>query len=134
MKWLRRVKVVDRFYMTYNDYGHLRQDPVDAALSMQVGPKSVITYPSGGQQLPGKGFYEISGLAWSGGGVVSRGGSIHRRWRDLDGRQNSRGRHIAWRIRGSASTGLGTEQRPCSCRAARTKWARFNQIDGWSAA
>ena len=72
VKWLRRIKVVDRFYMTYNDYGHLRQDPDDAALSYQIGPKSVITFPSGGQQLPGSGFYEISGLAWSGGGAVSR--------------------------------------------------------------
>ena len=72
VKWLRRIKVVDRFYMTYNDYGHLRQDPADAALSYQIGPKSVITYPSGAQQLPGAGFYQISGLAWSGGGAVSR--------------------------------------------------------------
>jgi sulfane dehydrogenase subunit SoxC len=39
-------------------------------LSYQIGPKSVITFPSGGQQLPGKGFYEISGLAWSGGGAI----------------------------------------------------------------
>jgi sulfane dehydrogenase subunit SoxC len=58
--------------MTYNDYGHLRQDSDDAALGMQIGPKSVITYPSGGQQLPGRGFYEVSGLAWSGGGAVSK--------------------------------------------------------------
>ena len=72
VKWLRRIKVVDQFYMTYNDYGHLRQDSDDAALSMQIGPKSVITYPSGGQQLPGTGFFEVSGLAWSGGGKVSR--------------------------------------------------------------
>ncbi len=72
VKWLRRVKVVDRFYMTYNDYGHLRRDPDDAALSYQIGPKSVITHPSGGQQLPERGFYEIRGLAWSGGGRVSR--------------------------------------------------------------
>jgi len=72
VKWLRRIKVVDRYYMTYNDYGHLRQDPDGTALGMQIGPKSVITYPSGGQQLPGTGFYEVSGLAWSGGGAVSR--------------------------------------------------------------
>ena len=72
VKWLRRIKVVDQFYMTYNDYGHLRRDSDDAALSYQIGPKSVITYPSGGQELPGTGFYEISGLAWSGGGAVSR--------------------------------------------------------------
>jgi sulfane dehydrogenase subunit SoxC len=72
VKWLRRIKVVDQFYMTYNDYGHLRQDSDDAALSFQVGPKSVITVPSGGQQLPGRGFYEVRGLAWSGGGAVAR--------------------------------------------------------------
>ena len=43
-----------------------------AALSDQIGPKSVITFPSGGQQLPGRGFYEISGLAWSGGGAIRK--------------------------------------------------------------
>jgi sulfane dehydrogenase subunit SoxC len=69
-KWLRRIKVVDRYYMNYNDYGHLDRDPKVAALDYQIGPKSVITFPSGGQQLPGRGFYEISGLAWSGGGAI----------------------------------------------------------------
>ena len=38
----------------------------------QIGPKSVITSPSGEQQLPGRGFYEITGLAWSGGGAIRR--------------------------------------------------------------
>ena len=71
-KWLRRMKVVDRFYMTYNDYGHLRDDAKSTALSFSWGPKSVITFPSGGQQLPGPGFYQISGLAWSGGGAVRK--------------------------------------------------------------
>jgi sulfane dehydrogenase subunit SoxC len=69
-KWLRRIKVVDRYYMNYNDFGHLDRDPKVAALDYQIGPKSVITFPSAGQQLPGKGFYEISGLAWSGGGAI----------------------------------------------------------------
>ena len=69
-KWLRRIKVVDRYYMNYNDFGHLDRDPKVAALDYQIGPKSVITFPSGGQQLPGRGFYEISGLAWSGGGAI----------------------------------------------------------------
>ena len=72
VKWLRRIKVVDQFYMTYNDYGHLHQDSDTAALGMQIGPKSVITFPSGEQQLPGPGFYEVSGLAWSGGGAVTK--------------------------------------------------------------
>jgi sulfane dehydrogenase subunit SoxC len=69
-KWLRRIKVVDRYLMNYSDYGHLREDDAGAALGYQIGPKSVITYPSGTQQLPGKGTYEISGLAWSGGGAI----------------------------------------------------------------
>jgi sulfane dehydrogenase subunit SoxC len=69
-KYLRRIKIVDQYYMNYNDFGHLRPDPKELALSEQIGPKSVITYPSGSQQLPGKGFYEITGLAWSGGGAV----------------------------------------------------------------
>ena len=69
-KWLRRIKIVDRYYLNYNDFGHLTKTPEEAALSFQIGPKSVITKPSGGQQLPGRGFYEISGLAWSGGGAI----------------------------------------------------------------
>jgi len=71
-KYLRRVKVVDRYYMTYNDYGHLQKDPRTIALTEQIGPKSVITRPAGGQQMAGPGYYEITGLAWSGGGAVRR--------------------------------------------------------------
>ena len=69
-KYLRRIKVVDRYYMTYNDYGHIQPDAKVSALTHQWGPKSVITFPSGEQKLPGPGHYEISGLAWSGGGAV----------------------------------------------------------------
>jgi sulfane dehydrogenase subunit SoxC len=70
IKYLRRIKVVDRYYMTYDDYGHINPDPKVAALTHQIGPKSVITFPSGGHQLPGRGFYDISGLAWSGAGAI----------------------------------------------------------------
>ncbi len=86
-KYLRRIKVVDRYYMTYNDYGHLQKDPKVVALTNQIGPKSVITFPAAGQKLPGPGFYEISGLAWSGGGAVKKaevstdGG---RTWKDAE--------------------------------------------------
>ena len=34
--------------------------------------KSVITFPSGEMKLPGPGFYEVTGLAWSGRGRVKR--------------------------------------------------------------
>src|SRR5215470_8367234 len=71
-KYLRRIKVVDRYYMNYNDFGHLDKEPNEAALAYQIGPKSVITFPSGEQRLPGKGFYEIRGFAWSGGGAIKQ--------------------------------------------------------------
>ena len=86
-KCLRRIKVVDRYYMTYNDYGPSQSGPERRRADHQIGPKSVITYPSGGQQLSGPGFYEITGLAWSGGGAVRRvevstdGG---RTWKDAE--------------------------------------------------
>jgi sulfane dehydrogenase subunit SoxC len=69
-KYLRRIKVVEQHYMTYNDYGHIAADARVAALNRQVGPKSIITFPSGEQTLPGPGFYEITGLAWSGSGAI----------------------------------------------------------------
>src|SRR5260370_20169034 len=56
--------------MNYNAFGPLDGSPTEAALAFQNGPKSDITRPSGGQLLPGRGFYEISGLAWSGGGAI----------------------------------------------------------------
>src|SRR5579863_6541657 len=70
VKYLRRIKVVEQDYMTYNDYGHLVPDPRVAALTRIIGPKSIITFPSGEQKLPGPGFYEITGLAWSGSGAI----------------------------------------------------------------
>ncbi len=70
VKHLRRVKVVDRYYWTYNDYGHRRSEAREAAMATVWGPKSVITSPSGAQKLAGPGSYEIRGLAWSGQGAV----------------------------------------------------------------
>jgi len=38
----------------------------------QWATKSVITGPSGGQKIPGRGYVQITGLAWSGGGAISK--------------------------------------------------------------
>ena len=70
VKYLRRLKIVDKDYMTYNDYGHIVPDARVAALTRIIGPKSIITFPSGDQKLRGPGFYEITGLAWSGSGAI----------------------------------------------------------------
>ena len=125
-KYLRRIKVVDRYYMTYNDYGHLRRDPEGAALGYQVGPKSVITFPSGDNSCPAAD--STRSAAWPGpvGGAFAGWRSpptvAGAGWTPRFG-----GRHIAWRIPGLASTGIGTEKRPSSCRAAPTNWARCNR-------
>ena len=75
VKWLRRIKVVDRPYMTRMespDHTSLMPDGKARQFMFVMDAKSVITFPSGGQRLPGPGFYEITGLAWSGRGLVRR--------------------------------------------------------------
>ena len=73
VKWLRRIKVVDQPYLAKWEIGRFKPDS-EGRIPFPTGqaPKSVITRPSGGQRLPGPGFYEISGLAWSGGGAIRR--------------------------------------------------------------
>src|SRR5438445_9925468 len=75
VKWLRRIKVVDRPYLTRMDgvgQPTLMPDGKARQLQFVLEAKSVITFPSGGQRLPGLGLYEIRGLAWSGRGLVRR--------------------------------------------------------------
>jgi sulfane dehydrogenase subunit SoxC len=71
-KWLRRIDVVENYQLNMDDFGHLRRDAASAALGYQIGVKSVITSPSGAQKLPSQGWYEISGLAWSGQGKITK--------------------------------------------------------------
>ncbi len=74
VKWLRRVRVTDQPHMSERDEGQsaVRADGKNRFFKPEMPPKSTITFPAGGYRLPGQGFYEISGLAWSGKGVVSR--------------------------------------------------------------
>jgi sulfane dehydrogenase subunit SoxC len=75
VKWLGRIKVTDRPYWTYYEnsaYLNLKTDGKARNFQYEMEPGGVITFPSGAQQLPGPGFYEIRGLAWSGGGAVHR--------------------------------------------------------------
>jgi sulfane dehydrogenase subunit SoxC len=75
VKWLRRIDLVDEPYMSMLEstkYPTLKLDGKSRWFEFELGPKSVITRPSGGQRLAVNGFYEITGLAWSGGGAVRR--------------------------------------------------------------
>jgi sulfane dehydrogenase subunit SoxC len=75
VKWLHRINVVDEPYMGMMEvtrYPRLMPDGKSRWFEFELGPKSVITRPSGGHHLPAPGFYEITGLAWSGGGTIRR--------------------------------------------------------------
>lgn len=75
VKWLRRIEVGDQPYMTRWEtsvYTNLHPDGKSRWFQFQLEPNSVITFPSGEQQLSDRGYYEITGLAWSGGGAVSK--------------------------------------------------------------
>lgn len=71
VKWLRRIKVVDQPYLTFQESSRfLHDDPRTQPNTYELGPKSVITSPSGGQRLPSPGIYTVTGLAWSGAGAI----------------------------------------------------------------
>lgn len=75
IKWVRRIKVVDQPYMQKAESsGYSRVDMNGKAhwFMFEMPPKSVITRPSGGQRLQEPGFYEITGLAWSGRGSIRK--------------------------------------------------------------
>ena len=75
IKWLRRLEVSDAPFMTREEtskYTDLRPNGKAVQFSFEMEAKSVITFPSGEMTLDGPGFYEITGLAWSGRGTVKR--------------------------------------------------------------
>jgi sulfane dehydrogenase subunit SoxC len=75
VKWLRQIKVVDAPLMTRDEtskYTDLLPDGRARQFTFMMEAKSLITRPSAGQKLTGPGFHEISGLAWSGQGAITR--------------------------------------------------------------
>ncbi len=75
VKYLRRIEVGDMPYATKDEAVHyidLLPDGQHRQYSSIQECKSVVTTPSGGQVLLDKGFYNISGLAWSGKGKIQR--------------------------------------------------------------
>ena len=75
VKYLRRIEVGDKPYGTKDEVLHyvdLMPDGRHRQYTSIQECKSVVTTPSGGQVLLDKGFYNITGLAWSGRGKVRR--------------------------------------------------------------
>lgn len=75
VKWIRRIEVSDRPFMTRNEtskYTDPLKDGTTRMFSLVMDAKSVITYPTYPARLNQRGFHEIRGLAWSGRGRVTR--------------------------------------------------------------
>jgi sulfane dehydrogenase subunit SoxC len=73
VKWLRRLKLTDAPAMTKDEtskYTIVLKDEKSWQFVFPMEVKSVITRPAPGLALKGPGFYEISGLAWSGNGRI----------------------------------------------------------------
>jgi sulfane dehydrogenase subunit SoxC len=75
VKWLHSLMLTDQAYMARDEtakYSDLMPDGKARIFTYRMEAKSVITFPSGGQVLPGRGLYELTGLAWSGSGRIER--------------------------------------------------------------
>ena len=75
VKYLRRIEVGDMPYAAKDEAIHY-MDLLPSGQHRQYSGiqecKSVVTTPSGGQVLLDKGFYNITGLAWSGKGKIKK--------------------------------------------------------------
>jgi len=74
VKWLRRLHVTDAPAYSRNEtasYARLNRDGTRTIFDLTMDVKSVVTTPSAGQRLAGRGAYEIRGLAWSGHGRIA---------------------------------------------------------------
>jgi sulfane dehydrogenase subunit SoxC len=75
VKYLRRIEVGDQPWFTKDEEVHyvdLMPDGLHRQFTSIQECKSVITTPSGGQRLLDKGYYNVTGLAWSGRGKIRR--------------------------------------------------------------
>jgi len=75
VKYLRRIEVGDQPWGAKDEaihYMDLMPDGLHRQYTSIQECKSVVTTPSGGQVLLDKGYYSITGLAWSGRGRVRR--------------------------------------------------------------
>ncbi|MES1262599.1 MAG: sulfite dehydrogenase [Acidobacteriota bacterium] len=73
VKWLRRLKVTKAPLDARDETSHYTELMPDGKARQYMflqAVKSAIIKPSFGMSMKGPGFYEISGLAWSGGGRI----------------------------------------------------------------
>jgi len=75
VKWIRRIEVGDQAFMTREEtakYTDPLADGTARQFSFVMDAKSLITFPAYPVTLPEHGWWEVSGLAWSGRGRITR--------------------------------------------------------------
>lgn len=75
VKWLRRIEVTDHPFMTREEtskYTDPLADGTARQFSFVMDAKSIITFPTYPVTLPGAGWWDITGIAWSGRGRITR--------------------------------------------------------------
>ena len=75
VKWLHRIKLIEEPVMAINEtlqYTYRVAGPKIWQFFFPMEVKSFVTHPSPGLTLKGPGFYEISGLAYSGNGRIEK--------------------------------------------------------------
>ena len=152
VKWVTSLWVTDAPAHTKHEsgeYTELLSDGGAVKFTFAMDVKSLITHPSATMTMTGSGFYEISGLAWSGAGRVKKvdvsadGGES---WAEAEleepilSRSLTRFR-IPWRWDGSPATIMSrAEDEAGSVQPTRTAWkARYdpsnflhnNSIQAW---
>ena len=75
VKWIRRIELADQPFMTREEtskYTDPLADGTARQFSFVMDAKSIITFPAYPVTLPDTGWWEISGIAWSGRGRITR--------------------------------------------------------------
>jgi sulfane dehydrogenase subunit SoxC len=75
VKWLTSLWVTDAPVYTKHESGEYTEILADGSsvkFTFAMGVKSFITHPSATMSMTGPGYYEISGLAWSGAGTIEK--------------------------------------------------------------
>ena len=120
VKYLRRIKLTEEPAMSYYEsrtYSQILPDGKAYRFYFLQEVKSFITDPSPGLTLKEPGYYEITGIAYSGTGRIMKVDGVGR-WRTELGRSGAAGnRCCPRRSPASACRGAGTAS-PRSCKAA----------------
>lgn len=73
VKWLSRIALMEAPVYSREDTARYSEDLPDGRVrpfAFELGPKSVVTMPSGEMRLEDHGTYQIAGFAWSGAGSI----------------------------------------------------------------